>query len=99
MAVFKGEAEVIAEDGSILGSGVVYIHLPRGLERAQTGSATLSLREWEAVSVEPSKLRFAGEPATLAITVTRNALSECSRNRVLRMSVSWPGSGSPGRGE
>lgn len=91
MAVFKGVVEVVAADGAVIGTGMAYLHLPRGLERAQAANGTVSLRAWAPSEREPRTLRFVREGREVTIAVTREALSECSRNRILRVSAEWPG--------
>ncbi len=90
MAIVRSNAEVQAGDGATMGRGIAYIHLPRGHGRAQDASGTVSLREWNAAAGEPAVLLLE-DGQTLAIRVSRDALSECSRNRVLRFSADWPG--------
>jgi hypothetical protein len=90
MAVFKSEALVTAADGAPLGAGMAYLHLPRGLEREQDAGGTVSLRSWTAVTAEPALLQLV-DGRHLPINVSRDALSDCSRNRVLRFTLHWPG--------
>ena len=89
MAVFRSEAEVLSEDGRGLGAGMAYLHLPRGLEREQDGNGTLSLQSWEPSGDPPTALRLK-DGRQLAIQVSRDALSDCSRNRILRFTAHWP---------
>ena len=89
MAIFRSQTDVLAGDGRSLGFGMVYLHLPRGLEQTQTGSGTVSLTSWEPVEDPPAVLRLA-DGRHLAIRVSRDALSECSRNRILRFAADWP---------
>jgi hypothetical protein len=89
VAVFKSEAVVAAADGAALGSGMAYLHLPRGLEREQAAGGTVSLRSWSAGG-EPTALELA-DGRRLAIEVSRDAVSECSRSRILRFKLQWPG--------
>jgi hypothetical protein len=70
---------------------MAYLHLPRGDEAEQDATGTVSLRTWQAEG-EPTELRLA-DGRRLSITVTRDALSECSRNRILRFSAHWPPDG------
>jgi hypothetical protein len=89
MAVFKSEAEVITSTGESLGEGTAYVHLPRGVEREQDAGGTISLKSWSPSRDAPTALRFA-DGRRLEISVSRDALSECSRNRVLRFQAHWP---------
>ncbi|MCC7104345.1 MAG: hypothetical protein IT307_04315 [Chloroflexi bacterium] len=91
MAIVRGEADVLTADGTVIGSGMAYLHLPRGRERAQTGTGTVSLRDWSPLAGSPEVLRVASCPAPLRIAVERDELSDCSRNRILRLAVEWPG--------
>jgi hypothetical protein len=95
VAIVKGEADVLTADGTVLGSGMAYLHLPRGRERAQTGTGTVTLRDWSAEAGSPEVLRVADFPQPLRIAVERDALSDCSRNRILRLAVEWPGISKP----
>lgn len=88
--MFKSEALITAADGVPLGTGMAYLHLPRGLEREQEAGGTVSLRSWTAAAAEPALLQLA-DGRHLPINVSRDALSDCSRNRVLRFTLHWPG--------
>jgi hypothetical protein len=94
MAIFKSEARVLDEAGRAVGEGTVYVHLPLGLEREQEGGGTVSLKSWAATDRVPRVLYMA-DGRRLEIRVSRDALSDCSKNRVLRFEASWP----PGRVE
>lgn len=89
MAIFRSEAEVLDAADRPLGTGLASIHLPRGLDREQQGSGTVSLRAWEPESGEPVALSL-GDGRRLAISVSRDALSDCSRHRILRFAARWP---------
>ncbi len=89
MAVFKSAADLLGAEGQSLGAGMVYIHLPRGLERAQDAGGTMSLKSWSPTESPPASLRLV-DGRRLPIRVSRDALSECSRNRVLRFQAHWP---------
>jgi hypothetical protein len=65
------------------------LHLPRGRDQAQDGAGTVSLRSWEQPDEPPAELRLA-DGRRLPISVTRDALSDCSRNRILRFTMRWP---------
>ena len=93
MAVFKSSGELLSAEGRRLGSGQVYLHLPRGLTVPQEGSGTVSLRSWTDSGEAPASLRLA-EGGLLALTISRDAISECSQRRVLRFSTRWPGQAS-----
>lgn len=94
MPIFRAEAEVLDCADRSVGAGMAYVHLPRGLDREQDGTGTVSLRSWESDQDEPAALRL-GDGRRLAISVTRDALSECSRNRILRFSAHWPPTADP----
>ena len=90
MAIFKSQAQVLTASGQELGEGLAYLHLPRGLERAQQSGGTISLRSWRP-SGEPPTALCLEDGRRLEVRVSRDALSECSRNRVLRFQFDWPG--------
>lgn len=92
MAIFKSEAQVLDEAGRPVGHGTVYVHLQRGLEREQEGGGTISLKSWTPTDRVPRALQLA-DGRRLDIRVSRDALSDCSSNRVLRFEAHWP----PGR--
>lgn len=81
---------MVTEAGQTLGSGTAYVHLPRGLDRGQEAGGTISLRAWTPAADPPVALSLA-DGRRLPIRVSRDAISECSRNRVLRFELSWPG--------
>jgi hypothetical protein len=89
VAIFKSQAAVLDGAGAVLGQGMAYLHLPLGLERAQAASGTVSLQRWEPVEQPPTTLRLA-DGRRLPLELARDALSECSRNRILRFTTSWP---------
>jgi hypothetical protein len=91
MAVFKSEAELHNEAGQPLGRGMLYLHLPRGTDQPQTGSGTVALRDWTAGEVVPVSAHFP-DGRILRIEVSRSAISDCSRTRVLRFQAAWDGS-------
>jgi hypothetical protein len=74
---------------------MAYLHLPRGVEREQESSGTVSLQSWEPVEEPPTVLRLK-DGRRLTIQVSRDALSDCSRNRILRFTTRWPPVGSAG---
>ena len=71
-----------------MGAGMAYIHLPHGLEQEQDGTGTVSLKSWGLEDEAPTTLQL-GDGRRLTINVSRNAVSECSRNRILRFSTRW----------
>ena len=98
MAVVKSEASVISATGQELGRGTAYIHLPKGRERAQLATGTISLRSWNPGTETPTMLNLDSGPA-LPIEVQLEALSECSRNHILRYRAEWsPGESPPSTG-
>ena len=93
MAVFKSAVEVRDPSDRSLGEGMAYIHLPRGTEASQDASGTVSLRRWEPAADRPSHLALE-DGRRLAISVSSDTLSDCSRNHILRFEASWPPSAS-----
>jgi hypothetical protein len=91
MAVFKSDVLVQDAGARSLGEGKAYVHLPRGLDAAQDASGTVSLRrwEWEPTADGPSTLLLQ-DGRRLAIAVSRDVLSDCSRKRILRFQATWP---------
>jgi hypothetical protein len=94
VAIVKYAAQVRTRNGDTLGDGVAYIHLPRGVDRAQSASGTVSLREWNPSAGEPAELELA-DGRRMSVTVSRDALTDCSRNRILRFTAEWPPRDSP----
>jgi hypothetical protein len=90
MAVFRSSAELLGAAGRLLGRGTVYVHLPRGVDRQQDASGTMSLRSWYPAAETPALLHLP-DGRDIVIRVSRDALSDCSRSRVLRFSTTWPG--------
>ena len=90
MAVFKSPARLQTASARTLGEGTIFLHLPRGLDRPQPATGTMSLTTWTP-SDDPAASLILDDGTTLPIGVSRDALSDCSRNRVLRFSVQWPG--------
>jgi hypothetical protein len=89
MAVFKSVVEVRDPGGASLGEGTAYIHLPRGREIRQDATGTVSLRRWEPGQEAPDHLTLA-DGRRLPISVSRDVLSDCSRNHILRFQATWP---------
>ena len=90
MAVFKSPVEVRDPSERSVGEGMAYVHLPRGRGVPQDATGTVSLRRWEPGADVPSHLVLA-DARRLAISVSREVLSDCSRNHILRFRVAWPG--------
>lgn len=88
MAIVKGNAEIRAADGSIVGRGMAYLHLPRGHGRAQTAGGTVSCTDWHPGSGQPEIIAIENGP-TLSITVSKEAVSQCSQNHILRYTTEW----------
>ena len=89
LPVFKSEAQLLSRTGQEVGEGMAYVHLPRGLQTEQEGSGTVSLKSWAASDELPDSLLLP-DGRRLRIRVSRDALSECSRNRILRFQARWP---------
>jgi hypothetical protein len=88
MAVVRIEARLIDAEGVDLGAGTAAIHLPLGRGRAQQASGTLALRQWNPSGGQPAAL-LTDEIGRLPIEVSRDAISDCSRSRILRFSAAW----------
>jgi hypothetical protein len=84
----KGNAEIRSANGAIIGRGMAYVHLPRGQGRAQTAGGTVSCTDWNPSVGEPAIIAIENGP-TLPITVSKDAVSQCSRNRILRYTAQW----------
>lgn len=89
VAVFKSSVEVHDANNRSIGSGMTYIHLRLGADAEQRATGTVSLKHWEPEGEDPAWLALADGRA-LAIEVSREVLSECSRNHILRFQTSWP---------
>ena len=89
MAVFKSSAEVHDAADRAIGAGMAYIHLRQAAEQAQESTGTISLRRWEPFDDLPTSLRLA-DGRRLSIAVSREVVSDCSRNHILRFKASWP---------
>jgi hypothetical protein len=92
MSIFRAAVRVMSASGGALGEGTAYLHLPRGLEREQEGNGTVSLKRWTAAAEPPAALGLE-DGRLLEIRVTSDALSDCSRSRILRFSAQWPPGG------
>ncbi len=89
MAIFKSAAVVRDSSGREIGEGALYLHLPRGHDVTQDATGTLSLRRWSPQDGEPVELTIDGG-RRLRIATSRSAISDCSRNHILRFRTSWP---------
>jgi len=88
VAIVKGSAEILSATGTCIGRGIAYVHLPRGKDLLQTATGTVSCTEWHEGAEPPEMVQIEGyEPLT--VSVSREAISECSRNHILRFSTSW----------
>ena len=89
MAVFKSAVVVFDPHERSLGEGRAYIHLPRGHDVRQEATGTVTLRRWEPGDATPTLLGLE-DGRRLGISVSREVLSECSRNHILRFQATWP---------
>ncbi|MGE3268142.1 MAG: hypothetical protein AB7P40_05300 [Chloroflexota bacterium] len=89
MAVYKSAVQVRDASGRIVGAGMAYLHLRLGHDAEQRVTGTVSLREWAPASEPPAALALE-DGRFLTIEVSREVLSECSSNHILRYQASWP---------
>lgn len=89
MAVFKSSVDVHDADNRSIGAGMAYVHLRLAADAEQRATGTVSLRRWEPGEDVPTWLRLA-DGRRLPIEVSREVLSDCSRNHILRFQASWP---------
>jgi hypothetical protein len=89
MAVFKSSVEVHDVGDRRIGTGMAYVHLRLAADTAQRATGTVSLRRWEPAGEAPSWLAL-DDGRQLTIEVSREVLSECSRNHILRFQATWP---------
>ena len=89
MAVFKSSVDVHDAGDRSIGAGMAYVHLRLAADAEQRATGTISLKRWEPGDEPPRWLALADGRA-LAIEVSREVLSECSRNHILRFQASWP---------
>jgi hypothetical protein len=89
MAVFKSSADVHDADNRSIGSGMAYVHLRLAADATQQATGTISLRRWEPAEALPTRLVL-DDGRLLAIEVSRQVVSECSRNHILRFQAHWP---------
>ena len=92
MAVFKSSVVVRDGRGATIGEGTTYVHLRRPRAEPQVVTGTVSLQWWEPVGDPPAEVALA-DGRRLPIVVSRDVLSECSRNRIFRYTASWPPAG------
>ena len=96
MAIIKGNAEIRSATGSLVGQGMTYLHLPRGREQSQSASGTVSCTAWNPDAGEPRVIAINDGP-TLTIEVSKEAVSQCSQNHILRYTTEWAPDQSPQR--
>ena len=89
MAVFKSSVKVHDTGGRPIGAGMAYLHLRLPADAEQRATGTVSLKRWDPAGEPPAWLALEDGRA-LAIEVSREALSECSQNHILRYQASWP---------
>ena len=89
MAVFKSSVDVQDSSNRSIGSGMTYVHLRLAADVEQLATGTVSLKRWEPADEVPATLLLA-DGRQLSIEVSREVLSECSRNHILRYQAQWP---------
>jgi hypothetical protein len=89
MAVFKSSVEVHDASDRPIGAGMTYVHLRLGPEQPQQATGTVSLRRWEPHDDLPTSLRLE-DGRRLSIAVSREVVSQCSQNHILRFQAAWP---------
>jgi hypothetical protein len=89
MAVFKSTVEVRDASNRPIGAGQAYVHLRLAADAEQRVTGTVSLRRWEPADAAPTWLTLE-DGRHLSIEVSREVLSECSRNHILRFQAAWP---------
>jgi hypothetical protein len=94
MAVFKSSVQVLDASDQAIGAGMAYIHLRLGAEQVQESTGTVSLRHWAPSDALPIALQLA-DGRRLSIAVSREVVSQCSQNHILRFQASWPPEESP----
>ena len=95
MAVFKSSVDVHDTDDRSIGAGMAYVHLRLAADAEQPVTGTVSLRRWEPAEALPARLRL-DDGRQLAIEVSRQVVSDCSRNHILRFQALWPPAGPAG---
>ncbi|MFN0073896.1 MAG: hypothetical protein ACKVVP_20645 [Chloroflexota bacterium] len=88
MAIIKGIAELRSAGGELVGSGMAYLHLPKGKGVAQAVGGTVSCTTWHPDAGAPTSLMIERGP-TLTISVSKEAVSQCSQNHILRYTATW----------
>jgi hypothetical protein len=94
MAVFRSSVDVHDAEHRSIGTGMAYVHLRLAPDAEQRATGTVSLCRWEPTDEAPASLRLA-DGRRLSIEVSREVLSECSRNHILRFQAHWPPSSTP----
>jgi hypothetical protein len=89
VAVFKSSVSVHDAGDRSIGSGMAYVHLRLGADAEQRATGTVSLKRWEPEGEAPAWLAL-DDGRALTIEVSREVLSECSRNHILRFQAAWP---------
>ena len=89
MAVFKSTVEVHDTGNRPIGAGMTYLHLRLPADAQQRATGTVSLKRWEPAGEPPAWLALE-DGRTLPIEVSREVLSDCSRNHILRYQANWP---------
>jgi hypothetical protein len=89
MAVFKSSVDVHDAGNRSIGTGMAYVHLRLAADAEQRATGTVSLRRWEPADEVPTSLQLA-DGRHLTIEVSREVLSDCSRNHILRFQAQWP---------
>ena len=94
MAVFKSSVDVHDAENRSIGTGTAYVHLRLAADAEQRATGTVSLRRWEPADEVPTSLQLE-DGRRLPIEVSREVLSDCSRNHILRFQAQWPPSEPP----
>jgi hypothetical protein len=89
VAVFKSSVEVHDTGDRPIGAGMTYVHLRLPADAEQRATGTVSLKRWEPAGEPPAWLALEDGRA-LPIEVSREVLSDCSRNHILRYQANWP---------
>lgn len=89
MAVFKSSVVVRDGRGETIGEGMTYVHLRGPATERQDVTGTVSLEWWEPVGDPPAEVALP-DGRRLRIAVSRDVLSDCSRNRIFRYRATWP---------
>lgn len=89
MAVFKSSVAVRDVADRAIGAGMAYIHLRLPADTEQQATGTVSLRHWTPDGEAPARLQLE-DGRLLEIAVSKEVLSECSSNHILRFQAQWP---------